>query len=112
MDVGQPQGAWCGAVLQGTGGHFGIGLGAVVGLDPHQAAVYAFLAAQAQHGGLVEGMTGRQVIGAAAVELTVGHAFAQVQTIVIDDETIAEGNDLATVGQVDAVLAQRREQIP
>ncbi|MNP28783.1 hypothetical protein D3C76_1217750 [compost metagenome] len=112
MDIGQPQGARRGGVFQGASGHFGVGLGAVVGFDPHQAAMHAFLAAQAHDSGFVEGMPGGQVIGAAAVELAIGHALAQVQAIVVDDETVPQGDHLAAVGQVDTVLAQCREQIP
>ncbi|MCY1418046.1 hypothetical protein D9M71_335920 [compost metagenome] len=98
-------------MLQGADVHFGLGLGAVVGFEPHQVAAPAFLAAQTQYGGFVEGLACRQVVGAAPVEFAVGQAFAHVQRVAVDQETVTDHNVLATEGQVDAVTAQRAEQI-
>ena len=64
------------------------------------------LTPQANDGGLVESMSSGQVVRASTVELTVGRAFAQVQAVIVDDEAVAEGDDLAAEREVDAILAQ------
>ncbi|MNI30053.1 hypothetical protein D3C73_838830 [compost metagenome] len=98
-------------MLQGADVHFGHGLGAVVGFEPHQVAAPAFLAADPQHGGFVEGLARGQPVGATPVELAVGKAFAHVQSVAVDQETVADHNVLATERQVDAIGAQHREQV-
>ncbi|MNO96631.1 hypothetical protein D3C76_883080 [compost metagenome] len=110
VDVGQADGAGLGHVLQGADVHFGHGLGAVVGFEPHQVTAPAFLAADAQHRGFIESLARGQPVGATAVELAVGQAFAQVQRIAVNQETVADYDVLAAERQVDAVSPQRREQ--
>ncbi|MNH43671.1 hypothetical protein D3C79_1056370 [compost metagenome] len=85
--------------------HFGVGLGAVVRLQPHQVAAPAAAATQAQHGGLVEALARRQVVGATPVELPIGQAMANVQRVPLKQETIAHGDHLFAERQVDTVLA-------
>ncbi|MCY1349602.1 hypothetical protein D9M69_358030 [compost metagenome] len=111
VDVGQAEGAGVGHVLQGADVHLGLGLGAVVGFQPHQVAAPAFLAAEAQHGGLVEVLARRQVVAAATVELAVGEAVAEVQGVAVDQETVADHDVLAAEGEVHAVLAEGFDQV-
>ncbi|MNY53855.1 hypothetical protein D3C86_1896530 [compost metagenome] len=110
MNVGQAQSTRFRCVLQGSSSHFGVGLGAIVGLDPHHAAVYSVLASQAHNGSLIECMASSQVIGPSAIELAVGRSLAKIQAVVVDDETVAQRNDLASKGQVNAILAQNRKE--
>ncbi|MNF50992.1 hypothetical protein D3C84_323020 [compost metagenome] len=98
-------------MLQVAHQHLGFGLGAVVGFQPHQVATQAVLAAQAQHGGLVEGLACRQPVGAATVELAVGKALAEVQGVAIDQEAVADHDVLPAEREVHAVLAQGFEQL-
>ncbi|MNH10387.1 hypothetical protein D3C79_698650 [compost metagenome] len=56
-------------------------------------------------------MAGGQVIGATAIELAIGRAFAEIQAVVVDDEAIAEGDDLAAERQVQTIVTQGRDQL-
>ncbi|MNM83182.1 hypothetical protein D3C81_952320 [compost metagenome] len=110
-DIGQADGAGVRHVLKGGHVQFGVGLGAVVRLQPHQVAAPAAAAAQAQYGGLVEALARRQVVGAAPVELPIGKAMANVQRVTLKQKTIAHGDHLFAERQVDTVLAQHRNQV-
>ncbi|MCY1444351.1 hypothetical protein D9M71_608180 [compost metagenome] len=98
-------------VVQRAGGQFGLGLGAVVGFQPQQAAMQAIVATQAQHGSAVESVAGGQVVGATAVQGAIGDAIAQVRAVVVDQKTTAQANGLAARGSVHAIFAQHREQL-
>ncbi|MCY1425146.1 hypothetical protein D9M71_409280 [compost metagenome] len=98
-------------MFQGADVELGPGLGAVVRLQPHQVAAPAFLAAEAQHGGLVEVLACRQVVAAATIELAVGDTGAEVQRIAVDQETVADHDVLPAEGDVHTVFAQCGEQV-
>ncbi|MCY1439551.1 hypothetical protein D9M71_557910 [compost metagenome] len=89
----------------------GVGLVVVVGLQPHQIAAPALFAAQAQHGGAVEGLACGQVIGTAAVKVGAEVDLAEVHRVALDQEAVTQGHYLAAAGNVHAIFAQRREQV-
>ena len=98
-------------MLQGAYIQLGLGLRAVIGLQPHQVATPALLATQAQHSGLVEGLARRQVVASPAVEFTIVQALADVQCITVDQEAIADHDVLSAEGNIHAVLSEHLEEI-
>jgi hypothetical protein len=72
--------------------------------------VYSVLAPQTNNGSLIECMASSLVISASAIELAVGGPLAKIQAVVVDDETVAQRNDLAAERQVNAILSQDRKK--
>src|SRR3989338_644484 len=109
-DVGEPHRADIGHMLQSADIQLGLGLGTIIGFQPHKVAAPALLTAQTQHCGLVERLARGQVVGAATIEFAISQAIADVQRIAVDQETVADHNVLPTEGEIHAVLAERLEQ--
>ena len=110
-DPAQADGTGVGDVLQVGYRQGSVGLVVVVGLQPHQVTAPALVATQAQHGGAVEGLACSKVVGTAAIEVGPQVDLAKVDRVTLDQETIAQGDDLAATGNVHAIFTQRREQV-
>ncbi|MNR01154.1 hypothetical protein D3C85_1169500 [compost metagenome] len=91
-------------------GQLHLALRGIVRLQPGHIGAQAFLPAQADDGSLGKRLPCGQIVGSAAVEV-VTEGIAQVERIVLEHETVADGHILAARRNIQSIGPQQRQQI-